>query len=242
MSSGGPERLAWPDCRNVRDLGGLPTSDGGRLRAGALVRADNLGRLTQRGVAALHDHGVRRIVDLRNEAEAAAQPHAFAGTPIYRLLPLIDPAREPERDPVAERTKAATYRGSVLRNGRAIGAAIAAIADAPPGGVVVHCAAGRDRTGMLVALVLAAAGVPDDLIAEDYSYTAVCLREQHEVELAAVTNSAAREALLEQQSSPAETILGMLRVATERYGDLRRYLLGNGLTPAQFDRLLARLR
>lgn len=242
MFQGQPRRLVWPDCHNVRGLGGLPTADGGRLRPGALVRADHLGRLTDQGMTALQDHGISRIIDLRNEAEAAAPIHPFAGTPIYRLLPLIDPAREPERDLVAERTKAATYRGSVLRNGHAIGAAIGAIADAPAGGVIVHCAVGRDRTGMIVALVLAAAGVPDELIAADYSYTAECLRSEHEAALAAVTDPAARAALLEQQASPAENILGMLRVATERYGDVRRYLLGNGVTPAQLDRLLARLQ
>jgi hypothetical protein len=120
-------------------------------------------------------------------------------------------------------------------------AAVAAIADAPAGTVVVHCMAGRDRTGMLVALVLAAAGVPDEVIAADYSYSAECLRERHERVLAAAATAAERAELAELQASPPEAILGMLRVVTERYGDARGYLLDNGLSPAQLDRLLARL-
>lgn len=242
MSRTALRRLSWPNCHNARDLGGLPLAGGGRVRERALVRSDDLERLTPDGVDALRAYGVRRVIDLRNRAEAAALPHKLTGDPAYRLLPLIDPAREPERDPVAERTKVATYRGSVLRNSRTIVAAVAAIADAPAGAVVVHCAAGRDRTGMVIALVLAAAGVPDDVIAADYGYSAQCLRERHELALAAAATAADRAEMTEQQASPPEAILGMLRVVTERYDDARRYLLANGLSPAQLDRLLARLR
>lgn len=242
MSPTGLRRLSWPDCHNARDLGGLPLAGGGCVRGRALVRSDDLGRLTADGVSALRAYGVRRVIDLRNREEAAALPHALTDDPLYRLLPLIDPTREPERDLVAERTKAATYRGSVVRNSRSIVAAVRAIADAPAGTVVVHCAAGRDRTGMVVALVLAAAGVPDEVIAADYSYSAECLRERHELALAAVATAAARAELTGQQASPPETILGMLRVVADRYGDARRYLLANGLSPAQLDRLLARLQ
>lgn len=75
-------RLAWPGCVNVRDLGGLPTTDGGRTRVGALVRADALDRLTIQGWAALHRRGVRTVIDLRNSeqrgADVAARPDDVA--------------------------------------------------------------------------------------------------------------------------------------------------------------------
>ena len=61
--------LEWPSCGNVRDLGGLRTADGGRIRPGALVRADDLERLTTDGWAALEAHGVRTVIDLRNPDE-----------------------------------------------------------------------------------------------------------------------------------------------------------------------------
>ena len=239
---GSARRRHWPDCRNVRDLGGLPTGDGGRIRANALIRSDSLDRLTPSGVKALHNAGVRRILDLRSAPEAAARPTPFADDPIYRLVPLIDPRREPERDPEAERTLAATYRGSVLRNARQIVAGIATIADAPAGAVLVHCAAGKDRTGMVVALVLSVAGIPAEVIAEDYAYTAECLRDQYRVALAALSDESARAALRDQQSSLPQTILAMLDHVTDRYGDVATYLLSNGLTAATLRRLRDRLR
>ena len=83
-------RLHWPDCQNVRDLGGLPTGDGGRIRAGALIRADSLALLSDTGLAALRASGVRRVLDVRGVAEAAAEPSRLAGDPMYRLMPMID--------------------------------------------------------------------------------------------------------------------------------------------------------
>src|SRR3954453_22259393 len=65
----GARHLDWDGCRNVRDLGGLPTADGRVTRVGALVRADALDRLTTAGWAALWGHGVRTVVDLRNADE-----------------------------------------------------------------------------------------------------------------------------------------------------------------------------
>ena len=140
--------LDWPDCRNVRDLGGVPTGDGGRIRSGVLIRADDLANLTDEGVDAVRAAGVRRIIDLR-------------------------------------------------------------------GSVVVHCAAGKDRTGVLVALALSVAGVEPDEIAADYARTAECR---------------------------PETILGTLEHIVERYGDVPEYLLRHGMAWDELDALRARLR
>src|SRR5437868_13316841 len=86
--------LAWDACYNVRDVGGYPTGDGGRTPWGALVRADNLYRLTEEGQAALRDYGVRTIVDLRLAHELERHPSPFAangeGGPRYLNLPIHD--------------------------------------------------------------------------------------------------------------------------------------------------------
>jgi protein tyrosine/serine phosphatase len=234
-------RLHWPDCRNCRDLGGLPTSDGRRIRAGALIRSDSLDRLTPEGVRALRDRGVRRIVDLRSPEEAAAYPGPFVADPAYRLVPLVDPTNADE-DWTARDTLSAIYRASVEVNAPFIAACVAAIADSPAGTVVVHCYAGKDRTGLTVALALTVAGVPADVIAADYAYTAVCLREVHETRLATVTDPVERLALAEKMSSRPETILDTLAHVADRYGDVVGYLRTHGLTTVALADLRNRLR
>lgn len=205
--------LRWPDCRNVRDVGGLRTGAGGRIRSGALVRADDLAGLTADGVAALRAYGIARVIDLRSGPEVRAAPGPFAGDPIRVHAPLVDEAVEYQRDPTLERTLAGVYRGSIERNARHIVAGLVALADAPPGGVVVHCLAGRDRTGMHVALALSAAGVEPAEIAADYGRT----------------------------GGGPEPVVAMLDAVRSGYRDAGGYLLRHGMDAGQLDRLRARL-
>lgn len=229
-------RLAWPDCRNVRDVGGDV------IRVGALVRGDSPHRLTSDGVAALHGYGIRRVIDLRSTEEAEAAPGPFVGDPIYELRPMIDPYQEIRRDAEAESTLELTYRASLVRNAAHIVAAIGAIADAPAGGVFVHCASGKDRTGMVVALALRVAGVADDAIAADYAYTAVCLGDRIERALAAAPSPAERARIAEQWGSPPEAILAMLDRVDAEFDGIEGYLRSYGLRDEQLTRLRDRLR
>jgi len=205
--------LSWPDCRNVRDVGGLRTAGGGRVRTGALVRSDDLAGLTAAGLAALRAYGVVRVVDLRSPEEVRRRPGPFAGDPLHVHIPLVDEAVEHLRDPALEPTLAGVYRGSLDRNARPIVAGLAALADAPPGPVVVHCLAGRDRTGMHVALALGAAGVGPEEIAADYA----------------------------RSGGDTGPVLALLDAVRARYGDAARYLLHHGLSPTQLTRLRTRL-
>ena len=84
-------------------------------------------------------------------------------------VPWIDPERDHERDPEAESTLADVYRGSLDRNVRRVAAVVRAFLDAPSGPVVLHCAAGKDRTGMAVARLLETAGVPREHVVADYA-------------------------------------------------------------------------
>lgn len=191
VAGAGAERqrhLPWQGCFNVRDVGGYPTVDGGRTRWGALIRSDDLGRLTPEGEASLVDYGVRTIVDLRSGWELEA-PHPFrpvapptgeatgADVPAYLNLTLrdLDDAHL-DRALNASSSVAEAYC-LFLDHGAASFARIArAFTDAPPGGVLVHCAAGKDRTGLIVAVLLALAGVRDDAIVADYRLTEERLR------------------------------------------------------------------
>jgi protein-tyrosine phosphatase len=207
--------LRWPDCRNVRDLGGLPTTDGGRIRCRALIRADDLCQLTPASVAALRGYGICRIIDLRGSLEAEQDPGPFAGDPMYRRVPFIDEEADRHRDPAEEATLLATYRASVVRNARHIAAGITALASAPPGGVLVHCAAGRDRTGVHVALALRVAGVAVDEIAADYALSSECT---------------------------PEIIVSTLGVIEQRHGSVAGYLRGAGVATEHLTELRRRLR
>lgn len=95
-----------------------------------------------------------------------------------------------------------TYRASLVRNASHIVAGIGAIADAPDGGVFVHCASGKDRTGMIVALALRVAGVADAAIAADYAYTSVCLGDLMARTLAAAPSAAERARVAEVWGAP----------------------------------------
>ena len=156
--------LDWPDCTNVRDLGGLATTDGRRIRADALLRSDHHAKLTAETVAAIRAGEVRRIVDLRWARECALRPSPFAAEPIYAHVPLLgDNDYEILPD---------TYAAMLDHSRPGVAAAFREVAQAPPGAVVVHCHAGTDRTGVLVALLLLVAGVGADEVADDYALTA----------------------------------------------------------------------
>lgn len=163
--------LDWDGCFNVRDLGGLPTRDGLTTRWGAVVRADSLGGLSESGWRQLYAHGVRTVIDLRNEDEwgtdAALRPESVETI----RIPLDESADREFWDDWENGPQYATplYYGPHL--GRFPGKSaevVAAIAQARPGGVVFHCAGGRDRTGQIAILLLALVGVAEEAIVSDY--------------------------------------------------------------------------
>jgi protein tyrosine/serine phosphatase len=233
-------RLDWPDCHNARDLGGLRTADGQTVRKGALIRSDQLDRLTDAGVDAVRAHGVSRIIDLRGASEISRHVHPFAVDEVYRHVPFIDEVADRRRDPVAEATLIGIYRASIHRNRVFIGTGVAAVIDAPPGGVLVHCAAGKDRTGVLIALLLRAVGVPAERVAEDYALTAELMATRFAEDLAAADEDD-RATVAELQACRPEIMLDLLDHIDESYGGPVRYLAGIGVTPERLALLRARL-
>ena len=150
--------LSWDGCSNVRDLGGL-----GRIRHGALVRADALQQLSAEGWRALERHGVRTVIDLRNPDEIGedAAPRPPGLTTIR--IPLDGMEDTEFWSQWLDRPEFGTphYYGPWLeRFPDRAARALAAIARAQPGGVAYHCGIGRDRTGLITMLICAALGVP----------------------------------------------------------------------------------
>ena len=247
----GHERiLDWDGVINARDAGGLHAS-GGAVRRGALVRSDVLNGLTQDGVKALTEHGVRTVIDVRAADEIA---HDWARYPLkdhpavgYLNRSFTAGVETHMGDQVRAVYRAAQSREEINRadldiHRAGIAAIVAAIADAPSGGVLVHCHAGKDRTGMVIAVTLAAVGVSDDDIADDYALTQLVLEPLIADWLEHMSHDPLEQQRLRVLAEPRrEAMLDTLAHLRQRYGGAATYLLGAGVTGDQLEQLRARL-
>jgi protein-tyrosine phosphatase len=233
-------RLAFPGLLNARDLGGYPTTDGARTRWRSLLRADDLAQLTDAGLQALRHYGVETVLDLRWPEEAARFPGpAWAAVPgvRYQRISLLtgteDEWRLRSRDAAKELWKCAVLE-HVRQELRQV---LAFIAGAGPGPLLFHCVAGKDRTGLIAALLLALADVEPQAIAADYAVSSDNLREGYLQRYASVDP----ERILEALRCPEEGALNMLRFL-RRAGGAGAYLAQIGLSHAEIAQLRARLR
>ena len=235
--------LGWDGCRNARDLGGYPTRDGAETRWGAIVRSDNLAPLTPAGRDALVAYGVRTIVDLRRPREVAQFPNPFAEPGPHRIAYAHLPFEDPENDPPGEpESLIAIYRFMMDTYAPRVGAIMTAIARAPAGGVLIHCVGGKDRTGLISAMLLDLAGVDRQTIGEDYALTTECLRPREEAWLASDPQERAeRERLLKKFEARAEVMIESLDHLDGRYGGVEPYLTASGVSPDAIMALRRRL-
>jgi protein-tyrosine phosphatase len=239
--------LTWDGCLNVRDLGGHSTEDGSETRYGSIVRADSLHQLTEEGWQSVVEYGIRTIVDLRMDEEREGEPPT--GAPVDLLHVSLfedDKAVFEEVEAAAEAAPdVATATQEVyllfLEHFKAnVATAIRSVANAPEGGVVVHCMGGKDRTGLVTALLLQLAGVDDEQIAADYALSEERLRPRHELWFAEAETQAERERLRRIAQTPASSIAGVLAELGHRYGGVEGYLRSAGL--GDEDLRLARSR
>jgi protein-tyrosine phosphatase len=247
-----PRDLVWDGCLNVRDLGGLPTQDGGETTFGAIVRADSVRQLSDEGWQALVDHGVRTVIDLRGDHELAEDPPAELPVDLVHV-PFME-ANEAEWEGIgAELDAAVAAAPDVSTSTRDVyliflerfrsnaAAAVRAVADAPPGGIVIHCAGGKDRTGLLAAFLLHLAGVADGEIAADYALSEERLRPRHEKWFAAAETEEELERLRRISQTPAASMVGVFDELERRYGGVEQYLRGAGVTDEELELVRARL-
>jgi protein-tyrosine phosphatase len=230
----------FPRLLNARDLGGHPTVDGAVTRRRSLLRADDLAQLSPEGLQALDGYGVETVLDLRWPQEIAVAPSPIPGRlPRVRYVSVSLLAESPE-DWGARGGHCAKeqWKCTVLaRLQPQVRDALAAIAAAGPGPLIFHCVAGKDRTGVIAALLLALAEVVPRAIAADYAASTDNLREPYlrryrEQDPAAI---------LEAVRCPEAAVYNMLD-QLDRAGGVRAYLRGIGLREPEIIRLRARLR
>lgn len=210
--------LHWEGCNNVRDLGGLSAQYGRKTRRGALVRSDDPVKLTRTGWDALWAHGIRTIITLRTEGKSEFE---FDPEVIPSGIEHISIAIEDLGDKEFLQKWAATdlwctplyYQDALRRWPRPHADVVAAFASAQPGGVLIHCRRGVDRTGIMAMLFLAMVGVSAEDIIADYE----------------LSPDPDRDAILkENDTSSREVILNTLATL-----DGETYLLEAGLSPSE---------
>jgi protein-tyrosine phosphatase len=233
---------------NVRDVGGLPVEGGGSTRFGVLLRSANLRHVTPADVAHLVDEfGLRLVIDLRTAREIDRDgPTAVADAGIETVaLSFIPeegtalPETGDDSDPLLR-----SYLGYLVDRTENVVTAVRLLAAEDAGPTLVHCAAGKDRTGVLVALVLDAIGVEREAVIADYALSA------EQVEAMFRRWTAAAEVPMPDDLTPhlprAEVIATVLAQLDQQHGESGRdgaagWLRANGLDDASLARLRERL-
>nr|WP_211660815.1 tyrosine-protein phosphatase [Modestobacter muralis] len=261
---------------NTRDLGGLPTTDGGTTASGRVLRSDNLQDLSPADVHRLvAEIGLTEVVDLRTTAEillegrgplrdVASVTHRHVGLLPERGLRTDVFAAEVDDDELraqlpagwgesvlprqvgpgeeAEPPAVRSYLGYLTDSPDQVVGALRALATGGPGAAVVHCAAGKDRTGVVCALALAVAGVDSETIVADYALTAQVID-------AIVARLAATDTYAEDMARPvehhtprADTMRRVLALVDQRWGGPLAWLEQHGFGADDQVALRARLR
>jgi len=234
---------------NFRDLGGYPTADGRTTRWRTLYRADGLHRLTAADIDALRSIGLTTVIDLRTVDELTE----WGRFPLehhpaeYHHLPILDEVWGP-----GEPNWAGADAGEVLlhlylemfRQGeQEIASVLAILAEPAAYPVVYHCAAGKDRTGIVTAVILGILGVPDEVIAADYALSEPAMdrmeawyRRNHpdRIDQMAQAPQAFRAA------RPA-TMEALLHLVEQRHGSMRGYARSIGVSERTLDALAVNL-
>ncbi len=200
-----------------------------------LVRSDNVAHLTAAGRDAVAAYGVTTVIDLRSPSELVTSPNPFAsGTgPRFLSVPLVDDATMValgEASGMYER-----YLMMLEQRPSAFRGIFEAVVEAE-GGVVFHCFAGKDRTGLVAAMLLSMAGVGEEAIAADFAETDAQLSAKYQEWLAAAAPER-RQEMRDELQCPPDRILGVLAHLRQKWGGVADYLEATGMGSETLDRV-----
>jgi protein-tyrosine phosphatase len=252
-----PEKriVTLPGAFNVRDIGGYTTQKGQTVRWGQVYRAGTLSNLTDEGVARLSELGIQTICDVRTTHEAETQPARLPEAIRYVHIPLHE--RGEGRGRILFTVTTRPHRISDLivygyitlmieKRAHLLADIIRRIADPANRPILLHCTAGKDRTGLTIALLLALLGVPDDTILADFSLSNLFYEEvrqtiQRDAERLAVFGIRAGN-LRPMLVADPETLRVALAYVRRRYGSVDGYVRGRGgLSDATLQQLRVEL-
>lgn len=245
--------LTWPGARNAADLGGLPLVDGGATAHGRVWRAAAPEWMTDEGWQAARDTGLALVVDLRNQAERGRRPEhpdltESGATPV----PVVaTPTEDPDDPGFLEECGAwldhpRSWEPNLRRYPDKLADVFRAVADAP-GPVLVHCAGGRDRTGMVCSMLLSLTGVEPEAIAASYEHGFRGAGQHRGHGLAYDPGTGGWAEAIEEAWTSDELDVAMADRLPVLHAwlaetDVRSYLLDAGLDQARVERLRTLLR
>lgn len=226
---------------NFRDIGGLELAGGGQTRAGLLYRSDAFGNLTESDAEVLTEElGVRRLLDLRADREVDAETPTLlneAGVEVRRRPIDNGPGNAIESAPSGERL-AFRYLEYLDYASSSIVGVIRDLGESEPTVTIVHCRAGKDRTGVVVAVILSLLGASADDIALDYALTTIGMPKiMARLRESPVYSANVNRLPDEMYSSDAVTMHQFLDAVAARYGGFEQWALGQGVTPDELAAL-----
>jgi protein-tyrosine phosphatase len=230
------DALAIDRLVNLRDLGGLPTTAGGTTRPGRLLRSESPNAISAKGLQDLLGIGIGAVIDLRTTSEREHRPSPLDEAGVRTTHTPIFTDDEDYPDHLA--TAAEVYCWWLRERRPGVAAAMTAIADAPSAPILVHCHAGKDRTGVVVALVLRLAGVGVDAIADDYAISGVQLADMLARDRVTAVERGMDPVRVERLFTVRrEAMVQTMECVDTEHGGVLALLRSLGLTQTRIDRL-----
>ena len=226
--------LNLDSVQNLRDLGGYSTKEGRKTKWGIFLRSGDMSAMTKDDQAALLRQGIRCVIDLRMAKEIAIAPNVFSDSKKVAFFnhdfwgTRFDDYRSKRKSATPEEKLSDLYCAGLEINGFVMAAVMKTLASGE-GGFVFHCRSGKDRTGLVAAILLVIAGVPDEVVAKDFGLSATYLNEPE------LTEEDSKKPGAYQKGSAPETMMLTLEFLRDRYGGVEGYLRDQGVSVSEID-------